>query len=546
MIAAAQARACSMIAEWVRPSNFELVQLSDAIVVATAVEGRPDEFMGRTVFQVAERVKGDSPGRVELPGTLGSPEPSDLTNITYSHPEGHMGPCNRMTFRKGGRYLLFLERDADGELRQTSEAFSRINEDYVGEDNAWMRTVRRYVRVQAMGVPTDQISILERMLRTRRGPAGEALGPVDVADIRDHLSSLSPYKPTSYLLGAYAALERGKPPDHGVRSRDADAEQSSAAELSHALLGERKAREKGGLEAQRVRVLTALVRGDHPQARPLFDRLAEKAPDDPATMGLVLRFLAKHGSYDRAFNWIETRLMSLLAKLDSADARRLIGNVAAVQRGEDSEEGKERWRSDPRASSIWPEMALSLYWYQVGRFGADNSNGFSDAVETLSPADYRARPLLTLALAANYTEGIAEWAKVELYDDEKRQDWEKLSEAVKASSTDPAQLPLRILLSSWEDKHGAVLEQVFCQSGPRRLLLFREIGEFGDNLYGWLLHNIAASHLTRDERAGLRHAMTRWQANRRKEEGDGDEAVADLLKGGPSKGKPITCLSRPG
>lgn len=541
MIAAVQARACSMMAEYVRPSNFELVQLSDAIVVATAVEGRPDDFMGRTLFEVTERVKGDSPGRVELAGALGSPAPSNLAEIAYSHPEGHMGPCNRMTFRKGGRYLLFLQRDSDGKLRQTGHAFSRINEDYAGEDNVWMRTVRRYVRLQASAAPMEQIPILEGMLRTRRGPAGEALDAVEVADIRDHLSSLSPYKPTPYLLAAYAALERGKAPAHGVRSRNADAEQSEAEELTRTLFGDRSARGKNGPEA-RLRVLTALVNGDHPQARPLFDRLAAQASEDPATMGLALRFLAKHGDYGRAFHWIETRLMGLLPRLPARSAQQLIGDVAKVQSGEDAEEGKERWRSDPGAAARWPELALSLYWYQVQAFGPDDAIGFGDAIRALPHDDYRARPLLTLALAADYESGIDEWALLELGDEKKREAWEKLPEKARQAGEDPAALPLQILLSAWQKRHEPVLEHAFCQSEARRLLLIRAIGESGGFLYADLIKKIAASALTQKERALLQDAVARWaERNDDMLQSSVHSGLQTDLRRGRSRGTPIEC-----
>ncbi|HEX8624334.1 MAG TPA: hypothetical protein VF782_04565 [Allosphingosinicella sp.] len=538
----APAAACSMSEEYVRPTNFELVQISDAVIVATARAERPGKDLTKVAFDVGERVKGQAPSRIEVMGRLGAPEPSDLSDISGSHPEGHAGPCNRMTFRKGGRYLLLLQKDKEGQLRPTGSAFSRINEDYGGEDSTWVRVVRRYLRIQAAAAPLEQLSALQRLAESGQGLAGERLLPAEIADIRDHLSSLSPYKPTAYLLAAYADLEQGKLPAHGVRSRAADREQSDADALARLVMGEPIGEsEAEGFSAMRRRILTALANGDHPDAMPLFDRLAAERPEDPERIGLALRFFARNGAYDRAFQWVETRLMDRLKQLDEVAAMRLIGHVAEMQSA--GEEGKESWRTDPRTAALWPELALSLYWYQVERFGAQRAISFGPAIRTLPHRDYRARPRLTLALAADYSGDIDEWAARELNDEKKRQAWEKLPEADRQARDDPAALPLQVLLMAWQKRHEPVLEQVFCQSGARRRLLIRTFGEFASEIYDDLLKKIASSPLSQDERALLLEAIERW--GRRSDPGmvTGDHAIELIanLRQGKRPATPIEC-----
>ncbi len=503
------AAACSVIPEFVRPSNFELVQISDAIVIARVSAVRPGEDLKIITFDVEDRVKGEAPVQVELEGALGKPSPSDQNNIGSSHPEGHAGPCNRMTFRKGGRYLLFLEKDEGTKLRQAGYPFSRINEDYAGEETVWMRTVRRYVRLQSTAAPIEQIASLERLADSRRGLAGEALQSAEIEDIRDHLGSLSPYKPTPYLLAALSGLEKGLMPRRGVRPRSADREQSDADAIAQLALGTPPGdADPGDLEAMRLQLLTALVTGDHPDALPVFDRLAAEVPEDPDRIGLALRFFARNGAYGRAFQWIETRLMKRLAELDPLAAHRLIGHVADLQSV--GGEGGEPWRSDPRAAALWPELALSLYWYQVRTFGADRTVRFTDALRTLPHGDYRARPLLTLALAAGFATGVAEWAVLELKDEAKRKAWEALLEETRATQVDPAALPLQILLSAWHYKYSPGVDQVSCQSEKRGLLLIRTLGEVGDSLFSDLIQKIAASALSEEERAALPGAIEQW------------------------------------
>ncbi|HYJ83216.1 MAG TPA: hypothetical protein VEW26_10290, partial [Allosphingosinicella sp.] len=419
----APASACEISPDYVRPSSFELVQISDSIVVATAREERKGDYDSPVVaFDVGEKVKGEAPPEVKVVGRLEPPAPDEHSGTSGPSVISVGGWCEPPPYRKGGRYLLFLQKGRDGQLRRNNHTLSPISEEYAGEDAAWMRRVRRYVRLQATAAPMDQIAILDRLADSRRGLAGEPLTAEEVRDIRDHLRSLSPFKPTAYLLAAYAALEQGRMPAHGVRRRGRD------------------------LAEMRRRVLSHLAKGDHPAAMPLFERLAAERPEDPDRIGLALRFFAKNGAYGRAFQWVETRLMKRLPQLAPAAARRLIGHVEQMQRGE---EGEEPWRGDARAAALWPELALSLYWYQVRRFGPGDAVGFDDALRTLPHDDYRARPLLTLALAADYDQDITEWAMTELGDEAKRKAWEDLPDETRRKRADPAALPIRVLLSSW-------------------------------------------------------------------------------------------------
>lgn len=477
LLACGPAFACSMSEEYVRPSDFELVQLSDAIVVATARQaGSGDGNVPTVAFDVTERVKGAPGTQVEVYGEVLRPLRKGEILVGYS-PEGHQGICEFRHFRLGHRYLIFLERFEGGKMR-AAHVFSRADENYSANAETWLRMVRRYVALQAEAQPMEQLTILERMLKTGRDQSDVRLKPVELDDLRYHLSSPTPYKPTPFLLATFDAVEHGKP-------------------VLPAGPGSSESLTPPGLDAQRRQILLALVNGNHPDARPLFERLVATMPQDPSTIGLALRYFARNGAYQRAFAWIETRLMNLLPLLEERAARRLVGDVAQAQGGP---EGEERWRSDPHAAAVWPELALALYWYQVRAFRSDDAYLFSDAVAALPHADLRARPLLTLALGRGYEQGISEWAVAELRDVKKRQAWESLPEAARENREDPASLPLQVLLSAWRAEDGKVLEEVFCQSEPRRLALIRTLGESGDALYQGLLENIGASPLSQEAR----------------------------------------------
>src|SRR4051812_47894657 len=101
-LAAAPVAACSVTSDYVRPSNFELVQIADVILVASAVsEGKVGDEPS-VAFAVESAVKGEAPSRLVLPGAdLGQPRPSNLADLSGPNPEAMAGTCNRVTFRKG-------------------------------------------------------------------------------------------------------------------------------------------------------------------------------------------------------------------------------------------------------------------------------------------------------------------------------------------------------------------------------------------------------------------------------------------------------------
>ncbi len=504
MAFAAPALACSVTPGYIRPSNFELVQIADAIVVATpegpAGAGRENGL----TFRVVTAIKGTPPARVTLGmANLGRTTPSDLADLSGSHPEGYAGPCNRTSFARGGRYLLFLEQAADGTWYQAGYPFSRVNEDYAGEDNVWMRAVRRYLLLQRDLAPMEQIAALTRMAETGRDRDGGTLAAAERADISEHLSAISPWKPTAWLLELHARLERGEPLPFGSRPDAANGEGGDADRLASFALGESLPAAPTGAERERMLILDALAEGDHPDALPLFERLSAAPAIGPRLRGLILRFLARNGHYSRAYQWIETRLMVELSRLGQDDARLLLSEVNRLQWGENRREGDPRWRSDPHAAATWPELALALYWYQVHAFGADPVH-YRDAVGAIPITDYRARPELTVALADAFDTNVKNWAIAELA---------RPPVAVTGEEEDPALLPLRVLVTMWSPENGAQLTRAFCQGGARRRLAVVALGQWGHRLYWELLAAMAAvPGLSVDEKSWLVSAAVEMTA----------------------------------
>ena len=392
----AASHACSLDAEHIPASNFELVQMADAIVIASAQRGTRDRDRGRQViFRTHSAVKGTPPPEIVLSDvTIGRTRRSDNEDLSTANPDAYSGACNRTLFARGGRYLLFLQRGANGEWTEVGMPFARINEDYTGEDNAWMRTVRRYLWLQQSLAPMEQVAALGRMAETGRDADGRQLRPTERADIAAHLGSISPWKPTLWLLDIYARAERGEAipfmprPDaagESVSSTPPGADEAAAGSAAAAVEDVLAALDEPDPAARAPRldpvkdlVLQSLVQGSHPDAMPLFERLWTSEASARPMRGLILRYFAANGRYPRAYRWIETSLLNELESLPPREAQALLRDVAEVQRGSSWTEGEERWRSDPHAAATWPALSRAVHRLQVRRFGQGNALPFFD------------------------------------------------------------------------------------------------------------------------------------------------------------------------
>lgn len=233
-------------------------------------------------------------------------------------------------------------------------------------------------------------------------------------------------------------------------------------------------------DAAKQRILAFLIKGDHPDAAPLFERLIAPANLDPRAFGFAIRFFAKTGQYRRSFALVEDRALGMLVGMPKDEAEELFWDIVFAQRGDSHREGEERWRTDPYTTAAWPELALRLYWFNLNNLDADSSRLsylLGGAIQAIPVADYRVRLELTLALADTTNEAVRAWALQEAFDVAKRKAWEEAD--YDPDARDPAELPLQVLLRSYDEDRDAPLDRFFCEGGDQRLLLFRVVSETG-------------------------------------------------------------------
>lgn len=531
MLATRPASACGSSEDYVAPSNFELVRMADAIAIYTAVSGNtgPQYIFGNVNFRREQVLKGAPPAELTLDmAVLGDPDSGDRIDFepAFLSPD-YGGGCSRVGFERGGRVLMILERGANGAWYPVPYVGgARATDDYTGESSPWARIVRRYLALQTLR-PAAQLAALTQMRDSGRDRDGSPLPPQERADIAHHLRAPSQWKPTAWLVARYAGAARGEAVDIAL---EGSAQRAMGADQARAIL------------------LMSLANGRHPGAQSLIERLAEAPGASGRELAMVLRYLARHGRYPRAYRWIETRLATRLLTLEPAEAQILLREVAAVQRGENTEYRHERWRADPHAAATWPEVALGLYWYQAERLRREDIEDFGDAFDAIPVSDYRARPLLSVALAATSNEAALAWAAAELA--RLPAPPEREDDPGRERRDEPAVLPARMLVSAWHRESEPGLIRAFCQGGARRRTIVDALRLWGDPDYHELLGRMATlPGLAANERARLLQAVLEMSArgldgpDHARTLGDASSPwlLARLIRGRPEGGTPLSC-----
>lgn len=166
------ASACSVPMSYHPPTNFELAEQADVIVIGTVfgsvrengsnhpassvVLVRPTTLLKGTVLPKTVKIDGVLSGdKVDLgagPIMIPASVPSNPVDLWRPHPEAFSGSCNRITFSKGMKLVLFLKRVGTG-YQPISEPFSRTEEDITSEDALWVRAVKTYVGIANTSTP---------------------------------------------------------------------------------------------------------------------------------------------------------------------------------------------------------------------------------------------------------------------------------------------------------------------------------------------------------------------------------------------------------
>lgn len=157
LIAPLPAAACSVVPGYRVPTNMELVESADLILLATVSEGdfAPDSTPEQQMLvQPVAALKGEMPAEpLAMPGMIATGAEALLSNpyeLKDAHPQSLAGACARYMFPRGSRVLFFLSWQ-DDHWRAAGGPFSRWAEDVLTDEAPWLQVVRLYA--EAAGLP---------------------------------------------------------------------------------------------------------------------------------------------------------------------------------------------------------------------------------------------------------------------------------------------------------------------------------------------------------------------------------------------------------
>jgi hypothetical protein len=164
--------ACSVVRNYVQPTNYDLVKEADAIILAEAskiIDGFDDEDGNHALveFKILKTLKGDvgidifRTTALTHIGFLGRSKDDDFSE---ARPGAYAGMCTAMDYRPKHRYLLFLEKVTEDWIIMLTP-WARVNEEVAGLDSPWAKAVQAYINISALNDYEKEKHELRKLLK---------------------------------------------------------------------------------------------------------------------------------------------------------------------------------------------------------------------------------------------------------------------------------------------------------------------------------------------------------------------------------------------
>jgi len=223
-LVAAPAFACSPVKGYRTPTNLELVQQADLILIARIVSG-PDDFSGpnadidATQIEIApvKVLKGALPkDALRLAGMVkwnDRPVPSLPSPLATSHFSTGMGACVRTLYSKGGLVLAMfkatpakMKAEHPYSMMPLFEPFARSAEDVESEDGVWAKAAQAYVALLAGTDKAHLRAAVERRRAELLGQANDMVAQAMADDLAYYLDQTGKGAPKVHDSGAHWRL----------------------------------------------------------------------------------------------------------------------------------------------------------------------------------------------------------------------------------------------------------------------------------------------------------------------------------------------------
>ncbi|WP_321488298.1 hypothetical protein [uncultured Hyphomonas sp.] len=456
VLAAMPALACSLSPGTLLQSNFEMVESSEAIVIARAVEEESDGAFTDVAFTVERVLKGTPTDRVtRRDARLGDPVPSDPYELLNANPEAYTGPCIRRTFKRGDRYVLMLRDDPAYGFIVAGNAFSRQSEDDFGPGSYWGRAIETYLKIQQNPDRMAQLDVMQELARSGLQPGASRFDRQLGIDALAHVLGIHPDKPTAWLLQRYDDPTAIRRAFSNSTPLDLTDDMDELDLFVFAMVGDWP-EVTPEPEHERDEILSALAQGNHPDAAPLLNAILQDPNARPQRLGSALGYLIRQGAFERFKQIYGERILWLEAIGDRREVEDFWRNVQdAIGYGDDLNVNDE-------FAVWWEQQRTSVCILRSAPWECRSSIAFDSTLLD----DARAHATQVLLHARD--PGVIDWAaseidrlqseQVEMY----KHDWE---------------LPIKVLLAGFHPGDKTRIFEFACGTWRQRETFARLIGE---------------------------------------------------------------------
>lgn len=191
MAIGARAWACSPVPGYRAPTNVELIDKADLVVLTRIAGGPtlylqdlPDDYEPRVVLKPLRAIKGTAPAMLAVEGIMadrrGRPFGREVTSLDRVHSSALWGACIRQAYPRGGLVLAVFAKEGTGYV-QRRLPFARIAEDVATPSAVWVRAATLYARLLASHRGSDRrAAFAAERRRLMRGGADDRAIAADI------------------------------------------------------------------------------------------------------------------------------------------------------------------------------------------------------------------------------------------------------------------------------------------------------------------------------------------------------------------------------
>jgi len=176
--------ACSLNDEYRPPTNIELIERADLVVLGRVYARGPAAAAHANKLNLTpiRTLKGRAPEKLILYGIVrdrqGKRITSEPTRLDQAHSSSTWGACDRQAYAAGTLVIATFTKRADG-FSQMTYPFARNVEDVEGPDALWVRAAALYARIISENPASERRHAFqkerERLLAETGDPDAQAI-----------------------------------------------------------------------------------------------------------------------------------------------------------------------------------------------------------------------------------------------------------------------------------------------------------------------------------------------------------------------------------